>query len=62
MMQKTPGNNSVYVARLNNTQDTFTYTTHEEAQAKVTELQSLDDSGRIYMISAYPEETNTSTE
>lgn len=58
MMQKIPGVNSVYVSRLDNSHEAFTYTTHEEAQTKLNELQSADGSGRIYMISAYPDEVN----
>ena len=40
MMQKIPGDNSVYVAQLTNIQEAYNYATHEEANTKKTELES----------------------
>ena len=58
MMQKIPGDNSVYVAQLTNTEEAYNYTTYEEASTKKTELQSLDHTGRDYTIASYNDEIN----
>ena len=62
MMQKIPGDNSVYVAQLTNTQEAYNYMMYEEANTKKTELESLDHTGRIYTISSYNDEINLSEE
>ena len=62
MMQKIPGDNSVYVAQLDNTQEAYNYTMYEEANTKKTELESLDHTGRIYTLASYNDEINLSEE
>jgi hypothetical protein len=62
MMQKIPGDNSVYVSQLNNAQEAYNYTMYEEASTKKIELESLDHTGRIYTIASYNDEINISEE
>ena len=62
MMQKIPGDNSVYVAQLTNIQEAYNYTTYEEANTKKTELESLDHTSRVYTIASYNDEINLSEE
>ena len=49
-MQYIPGNDSIWVARLNPTDPIYEYDNEEEAQAKATELQSQDPTGRQYRV------------
>ena len=49
-MQYIPGNDSIWVARLNPTDPIYEYDNEEEAQAKATELQSQDTTGRQYRV------------
>ena len=58
MMQKIPGDNSVYVAQLTNTEEAYNYTMYEEASIKKTELEPLDHTGRVYTIASYNDEIN----
>jgi hypothetical protein len=50
-MQFIPKNNSIWVARLNPEDPIYDYDNFEEAQAKATELQDADETGRIYRVS-----------
>jgi len=61
-MQFIPGNDSIWVARLNLEDPTYEFYIETEAQAKATELQSADETGRIYRVvdlSISQEETPT---
>ena len=55
MMQLNPGSGQVYVSTLNQGDPVYSYSTIEEAQAKMTELKSLDPTYRAYYIESYPE-------
>jgi len=50
-MQFIPGNDSIWVARLNPDDPLYEYDNFEEAQAKATELQDADPTGRQYRVS-----------
>jgi len=50
-MQFIPGNDSIWVARLNSDDPLYEYATLEEAEAKATELQDADPTGRQYRVS-----------
>jgi hypothetical protein len=49
-MQFIPGNDMIWVARLNPEDPIYEYSTEEEAQAKATELQNADPTGRKYRV------------
>lgn len=49
-MQFIPGNNMIWVARLNPDDPIYQYDNEPEAQAKAQELQSQDLTGRIYRV------------
>ena len=49
-MQFIPENDSIWVARLNSDDPLYDYDNFEEAQAKATELQDADETGRIYRV------------
>ena len=50
-MQFIPGNDQIWVARLNPEDPTYDYDNFEEAQVKATELQDADPTGRQYRVS-----------
>jgi hypothetical protein len=50
-MQFIPGNDSIWVARLNPDDPLYDYDNFEEASAKATELQDADLTGRQYRVS-----------
>jgi len=50
-MQFIPGNDSIWVAHLNPEDPIYQYDNEAEAQAKATELQDADETGRIYRVS-----------
>jgi len=45
------GNPTIWVARLTPEDPIYDYDNFEEAQAKATELQDADETGRIYRVS-----------
>ena len=49
-MQFIPGNDSIWVARLNPDDPLYNYDSEAEAQAKATELQDADPTGRQYHV------------
>lgn len=49
-MQYIPGNDSIWVARINPEDPIYEYDNFAEAQAKATELQDLDSTGRQYRV------------
>ena len=49
-MQFIPGNNQIWVARLNPNDPVYQYDNEPEAQAKAQELQSQDSTGRLYRV------------
>ncbi len=49
-MQFIPGNDSIWVAHLNPGDPIYQYDNEPEAQAKATELQSQDPTGRQYRV------------
>ena len=49
-MQFIPGNNSIWVSRLNPEDPIYEYDNLNEAQAKATELQDADETGRQYRV------------
>lgn len=49
-MQFIPGNDSIWVARLNPDDPIYEYNNEAEAQAKATELQNADSTGRQYRV------------
>lgn len=51
--QLIPGDNTVYIAQLTPEVDSFTYETLEEAQIKLTELQTVETGSRQYYIYSY---------
>ena len=48
--QFVPGNDMIWVARLNPDDPIYEYDNYAEAQAKATELQDADTSGRQYRV------------
>jgi len=50
-MQFIPGNDSIWVAKLNPEDPTYEFPIKTEAQAKATELQAADETGRQYRVS-----------
>ena len=53
-MQYIPGNDSIWVARLNPDDPIYVYDTESEAQAKADELQKNDPTGRQYRVVQIP--------
>lgn len=49
-MQFVPGLDTIWVARLNPEDPIYEYDNYAEAQAKATELQNADPSGRQYRV------------
>ena len=49
-MQFIPGSNQIWVARLNPEDPIYEYNNFAEAQAKATELQEADTTGRQYRV------------
>ena len=49
-MQFIPGNDTIWVAHLNPTDPIYEYDNEPEAQAKATELQNADTTGRQYRV------------
>lgn len=49
-MQFIPGNDTIWVAHLNPTDPIYQYDNEPEAQAKATELQNADTTGRQYRV------------
>ena len=49
-MEFIPGNPMIWVARLNPEDPIYEYDTYAEAQAKATELQNNDSTGRQYRV------------
>ena len=50
-MEFIPGNPTIWVAHLNPDDPIYEYDNFEEAQAKATELQDADPTGRQYRVS-----------
>lgn len=51
LMQFIPGNDSIWVAKLNPDDPVYQYDNEAEAQAKADELQAADPTGRKYKVS-----------
>jgi hypothetical protein len=51
-MQFIPGNDSIWVARLNPDDPIYEYDNEAEAQAKANELKSQDPTDRLYRVAA----------
>lgn len=49
-MQFIPGNDQIWVAKLNPEDPVYEYDNFAEAQAKATELQNADTTGRQYRV------------
>jgi hypothetical protein len=49
-MQFIPGSNQIWVAKLNPEDPLYEYDNYAEAQAKATELQEADTTGRQYRV------------
>jgi hypothetical protein len=49
-MQFIPGNDQIWVEKLNPTDPVHQYDNEAEAQAKATELQNADETGRKYRV------------
>jgi len=49
-MQFIPGNDQIWVAHLNPNDPVYQYDNEPEAQAKATELQNADTTGRKYRV------------
>jgi hypothetical protein len=49
-MQFIPGNDQIWVEKLNPTDPIYEYNNEPEAQAKAEELQSADATGRLYRV------------
>lgn len=49
-MQFIPGNDQIWVEKLNPTDPVYQYDNEAEAQAKATELQDADTTGRKYRV------------
>jgi hypothetical protein len=50
IMQFIPGNDQMWVEKLNPTDPIYQYNDEAEAQAKAEELQSADATGRLYRV------------
>jgi hypothetical protein len=51
LMQFIPGNDQIWVARLNPEDPIYEFDTLEECEAKAAELQAADETGRLYKAS-----------
>lgn len=51
-MQFIPGNNQIWVLKLNPDDPIYEYDSYEEAEVKAQELQAADPTGRIYRVSS----------
>jgi hypothetical protein len=49
-MQFIPGNDQIWVEKLTPTDPVYQYDNEAEAQAKATELQNADETGRKYRV------------
>jgi len=49
-MQFIPGNDQIWVEKLNPTDPIYQYDNEAEAQTKATELQNADETGRKYRV------------
>jgi hypothetical protein len=49
-MQFIPGNDQIWVEKLNPNDPIYQYDNEAEAQAKATELQNADETGRQYRV------------
>ena len=49
-MQFIPGNDQMWVEKLNPTDPVYQYNNEAEAQAKAEELQAADATGRLYRV------------
>ncbi len=49
-MQFIPGNDQIWVEKLTPTDPVYQYNNEAEAQAKATELQNADETGRKYRV------------
>jgi hypothetical protein len=49
-MQFIPGNDQIWVEKLNPNDPVYQYDNEAEAQAKATELQNADETGRQYRV------------
>jgi len=49
-MQFIPGNDQIWVEKLNPNDPIYQYDNEAEAQAKATELQNADETGRKYRV------------
>lgn len=45
-----PGNDQIWVARLNPNDPVYEYDNYDEAKAKADELQASDPTGRLYRV------------
>ena len=54
LMQFIPGNDQIWVEKLNPTDPVYTFATEQEAIDKVAELQAADPTGRQYKASPLP--------
>jgi hypothetical protein len=52
-MQFIPGNDQIWVAKLNESDPTYIYPTEQEAIDKAAELQAADPTGRQYKAAPY---------
>lgn len=50
IMQFIPGNDQMWVEKLNPTDPVYQYNDEAEAQAKAEELQAADATGRLYRV------------
>jgi hypothetical protein len=50
IMQFIPGNDQIWVEKINPTDPIYEYNDESEAQAKAEELQSADATGRLYRV------------
>lgn len=50
IMQFIPGNNQIWVAKLNSNDPEYVYDNEQEALDKAAELQSNDNTGREYKV------------
>jgi hypothetical protein len=53
LMQFIPGNDQIWVAKLNPEDPEYIYPTEQEAIDKAAELQAADPNGREYKVSPY---------
>ena len=54
-MQFIPGNDQIWVAKLDPNDPEYIYPTEQEAVDKAAELQAADPSGRLYRVIPYNE-------